>query len=98
MIKEQETPVPFFITFVAPKTGNMPGQPTLKFLSQLQRNNNRAWFEAHRGCFEEVKSDFHSFVEKLIPEITRFDLSIGSQTAKQCIFRINRDVRFSKDK
>lgn len=70
----------------------------LKYLDNLQKNNNKPWFEKNRAVYEEVKSDFLSMVEKLIPAIAAFDPTIADQLAKNCTFRINRDVRFSKDK
>ena len=73
-------------------------QSILKFLKELANNNNRPWFEEHRDQYEKVKTDFHSFITLLIKEIGTFDKPIGSLEAKNCTFRINRDVRFSKDK
>ncbi|MFT3909433.1 MAG: DUF2461 domain-containing protein [Ferruginibacter sp.] len=72
--------------------------PTLKFLKNLQKNNNKAWFDKNRNVYEEAKADFLSMVEKLIPGIAGFDATIADQLAKNCIFRINRDVRFSQNK
>lgn len=71
---------------------------TLKFLKDLTRNNNKPWFDAHRPQYEIAKEDFYSLVEKLIPAIAKFDAPIGQLAVKQCVFRINRDVRFSKNK
>lgn len=71
---------------------------TLKFLKDLKKNNNRPWFEGHRKQYEEAKGDFLSMTEKLIAGIAAFDAPIGQLKAKDCTFRINRDVRFSKDK
>src|SRR6476659_4928251 len=71
---------------------------TLKFLKDLKKNNNRPWFEAHRKQYETAKEDFLSFAEKLIAGIAVFDPPIAQLKAKDCTFRINRDVRFSKDK
>jgi len=72
--------------------------PTLKFLKDLQKNNNKAWFDAHRQLYETAKTDFYALVEKLIPATAKFDAPIGQLAVKQCVFRINRDVRFSKNK
>ncbi len=71
---------------------------TLQFLKDLKKNNNKPWFESHRNQYETAKTDFHSLLEKLIPLIGAFDKPVGSLVVKDCIFRINRDVRFSKDK
>lgn len=71
---------------------------TLKFLKDLEKNNNKPWFDAHRPQYETAKADFYRLVEKLIPAIAKFDEPIGRLVVKQCVFRINRDVRFSKNK
>ena len=71
---------------------------TLKFLKELQKNNNRPWFEAHRKQYELAKEDFLLLTEKLITGIGAFDKPIALLKAKECTFRINRDVRFSKNK
>ena len=71
----------------------------IKFLSNLKENNNREWFAMNKSWYEEVKSDLERFLDhELIPGIAAFDSRIHSLTAKQCMFRIYRDVRFSKDK
>lgn len=71
---------------------------TLTFLSQLHKNNNKPWFEANRKKYENAKADFLQLVEKSIHVIGEFDNTITPLEPKKCIFRINRDVRFSKDK
>ena len=71
---------------------------TLKFLKNLQKNNNKAWFEKNRTAYEDAKSGFLSMVEKLIPGIAGFDPAVADLVAKNCTFRINRDVRFSQNK
>lgn len=69
----------------------------LDFLSQLRDNNQRDWFSAHRNAYETSKADWERFVGDLIAAIAKFD-NIEGLRVKDCIFRINRDVRFSKDK
>lgn len=71
---------------------------TLKFLKDLKKNNNKPWFEAHRKEYESAKNDFASFVQTIIVKYGKKDESIAHLKAKDCTFRINRDVRFSKDK
>lgn len=71
---------------------------TLKFIKELKKNNNKAWFDVNRKTYEAAKADFISFVDTLIPAIAKFDPAVSSLKAKECIFRINRDIRFSKDK
>ncbi|HTQ28610.1 MAG TPA: DUF2461 domain-containing protein [Puia sp.] len=71
---------------------------TLKFLKDLKKNNNKPWFDAHRGAYEQAKQDFEHFVGDLITRHAKKDPSIASLKPKDCMFRINRDIRFSKDK
>lgn len=68
------------------------------FLKALSRNNNKAWFDANRQQYENAKSGFHDFISGIIVGFGKFDKSLASLDAKHCMFRINRDVRFSKDK
>ncbi|MCB9014231.1 MAG: DUF2461 domain-containing protein [Lentimicrobiaceae bacterium] len=70
----------------------------LKFLSALSANNNREWFDVHRAEYQLVKVRFEEYVSTLIAEIAAIDPSIGIPVAKDCIFRIFRDVRFSANK
>jgi uncharacterized protein (TIGR02453 family) len=72
-------------------------KPTLEFLESLDRNNNRAWFRAHGPEFDEANDAFEAFVSALIDELRPTE-GLRALTAKDCIFRIYRDIRFSKDK
>ena len=71
---------------------------TLKFLKDLRKNNNKAWFDTNRPRYENAKADFTQFVQSVIDKYGRKDTGIAHLKAKDCMFRINRDVRFSKDK
>lgn len=71
---------------------------TLKFLSQLKKNNTKTWFDTHRAAYEAAKIDFQNFIQLVIDDFQRKDLSIAGISARDCLFRINRDVRFSNDK
>lgn len=71
---------------------------TLKFLKDLKKNNNKPWFDAHRKEYETAKNDFAVFIQNVIDKHSKSDPTIKSIMAKDCMFRINRDVRFSKDK
>jgi uncharacterized protein (TIGR02453 family) len=71
---------------------------TLKFLKDLKKNNNKPWFDANRKRYEEAKADFTNFIQQVIDAHGKKDKTISSLKAKDCLFRINRDVRFSKDK
>jgi uncharacterized protein (TIGR02453 family) len=76
----------------------MVNKNTFSFLKNLQRNNYREWFQEHKAEYQAAKTEFETLVNLLISEIGKFDNEAGQATAKECIFRINRDVRFSNDK
>jgi len=68
------------------------------FLHQLKENNNREWFNEHKEYYKEVRSEMEQFIDHIILSIKVYDPGIGNITAKQSMFRIYRDIRFSKDK
>ncbi len=70
----------------------------ITYLKELQQNNNRDWFHQNRKQYETARSQFESFVDALIFDLGQMDNSLKNLQAKDCIFRINRDVRFSKNK
>ena len=71
---------------------------SLSFLHDLNKNNSREWFQANRKYYDEARAEFLVFVENLISEIGLFDPDLGPVSPKNSVFRINRDIRFSKDK
>jgi uncharacterized protein (TIGR02453 family) len=71
---------------------------TLAFLSELARNNNRDWFKTNELPYREAKGNFESFIQDVINEIIVFDPIMKGIEVKNCVFRINRDIRFSNDK
>lgn len=71
---------------------------TIKFLTQLKKNNDKPWFDAHKEKYLAAKEDFEELVKQIIIEYGKTDPEIGSLEYKRCVFRIYRDVRFSKDK
>jgi uncharacterized protein (TIGR02453 family) len=68
------------------------------FLKKLKKNNNTDWFHSNKKQYLLAKEEFESFVNIVIYEISRFDKSISHLDVKDCMFRINRDIRFSNDK
>ena len=68
------------------------------FLEQLERNNNREWFQAHKSDYLAAQEQFNALAEQIIAGIARFDKSIQGLCAKDCTYRIYRDTRFSPDK
>ncbi len=73
-------------------------QSTIQFLKDLEENNNRDWFNDNRKSYEIARDNFSSFIEELILDIQKIDNFITDATPKNTIFRIFKDVRFSKNK
>jgi len=70
----------------------------LKFFRGLEKHNNKKWFDENRASYESnIKKPFAKFVEEIIARIRAEDPSVAI-SAKDAIFRLNRDIRFSKDK
>lgn len=64
----------------------------------LAGNNNKDWFDANRARYESmVKKPFERFTEEMVKRVAALDPKVRIEP-KEAIFRINRDVRFSKDK
>ncbi len=70
----------------------------IHFLMDLNENNNREWFNKNRGRYEESRAKMLFYTEIFNNEISKFDDGIPIMNPKDCLFRIFRDVRFSKDK
>lgn len=70
----------------------------LQFLSDLKENNYKEWFHENKTRYQLVKKEFEQFLMHVITDISQFDASVKTLEPKHCIFRINRDIRFSKDK
>jgi uncharacterized protein (TIGR02453 family) len=70
----------------------------LKFLKDLNKHNDRDWFEKNKSRYIDAKDSFELFVVDLYEEMVRFDESLAGLNPKKLTFRIYRDVRFSKDK
>lgn len=70
----------------------------LRFLKDLNRNNNRDWFEKNKDRYLEAKQYFEELVAVVLEELITFDSSLSGLDPKKLSFRIYRDVRFSKDK
>lgn len=72
---------------------------TLDFLKKLKENNHKEWFDANKKQYEAAKQDYLKFLTGLLLSLSEStDPSLCHLSAKDCMFRINRDVRFSKDK
>jgi len=70
----------------------------LDFLKDLDANNSREWFDLNRDRYDATRKQFLVVAEQLIHDIRQFDDEVPVLNPKDCVFRIFRDVRFSKDK
>ncbi len=70
---------------------------TFEFLSDLKKNNNRDWFNEHKPRYQQAHQNVADFMDALIGEMKKVD-NIENESGKKSMFRIYRDVRFSKDK
>jgi uncharacterized protein (TIGR02453 family) len=73
-------------------------QATIQFLKDIAKNNNKPWMDANREVYLAAKEDFENLVARVIEKTGSFDADIKELEPKNCTFRLNRDVRFSKDK
>ena len=76
----------------------MLSKETLLFLEDLKANNNRDWFLANKKRYESYKEDYHQLIRDLLEIMKPQDASLAMLEVKNCTFRVNRDIRFSKDK
>ncbi|MBI3396785.1 MAG: DUF2461 domain-containing protein [Spirochaetia bacterium] len=76
----------------------MLARSTIDFLRALKKNNTREWFKGHEEDYRAAVTDFTRFVDVLIAKTRKLDNSIGNVSARDCLFRIFRDVRFSRNK
>ena len=70
----------------------------LGFINELTENNNRDWFKGNKKRYQEALEIFRGFAGELLTGISKFDPTVGNLEPKDTIFRIYKDVRFSKDK
>jgi len=76
----------------------MISKDTIEFLKALKKNNNRDWFHANRDWYLASKTEFEQVVSISLIELAKIDKSYAGLEVKDCVFRINRDIRFSHDK
>ena len=82
----------------------MRGEPidaarALRWLRQLKKNNDRAWFAAHRATYDDhIRPEWEDLVAALLVSAVRFDRRLAYVDPRRCLFRLARDTRFSNDK
>ena len=70
----------------------------LTFLRELQENNDREWFAGQKPRYQKLKEGFDELVDRLIAQTAVWDEEVKNMKAKDCVYRIYRDIRFSPDK
>ncbi|MDR1847049.1 MAG: DUF2461 domain-containing protein [Bacteroidales bacterium] len=70
----------------------------IDFLKELRENNNKEWFDAHRKEYKTVQQKVELLTQQLIERMSKWDQNLVGLQPQDCLYRINRDVRFSKDK
>lgn len=70
----------------------------VNYLEGLAENNNRAWFVMNKPSYDILRAEFTALVAGLIEATAKFDPAVAGQDPKKAQFRINRDIRFAKDK
>lgn len=73
-------------------------QQIIDFLRDVERNNNREWFNDNKPRYKEVQGIWNAFCEELIREIGLYDNDVARLSIKDCTYRFYRDTRFSTDK
>lgn len=69
-----------------------------QFLHELSENNNRAWFVMNKPRYDILRAEFLELVIELIAGIAKFDPAVAACNPKRALFRINRDLRFARDR
>jgi uncharacterized protein (TIGR02453 family) len=72
-------------------------EDSINFLKKLSKNNNREWFNEHKDMYEKAHSNIIAFADALLVEMNKHD-HIETESGKKTLFRIYKDVRFSKEK
>ncbi|MCE2788446.1 MAG: DUF2461 domain-containing protein [Saprospiraceae bacterium] len=71
---------------------------TLHFLTDLAENNHKPWLDANKKIYSTAKQNCLDLTSALLSEMQKFDAGLEPLQPKDCMFRINRDIRFSADK
>jgi uncharacterized protein (TIGR02453 family) len=70
----------------------------IQFLKNLAENNNRDWFLSQQENYQRYRNHYIEIGQALLSGVQKFDASVADLEVKKVLFRINRDIRFSKDK
>lgn len=70
----------------------------LKFLSQLAENNSKEWMDANKKWYQDTRAEFLEDVEVFLKQLSELEPEFSTFKPKECVFRQNRDIRFSANK
>lgn len=70
----------------------------LTYLSDLEQNNNREWYHAHKEQYRRANAEFEALLQQLILRLGQIDPSILGHAPRELTFKLVRDTRFSRDK
>lgn len=73
-------------------------KPYLDFLAALAENNSKEWMDANKKWYQDTREQFLGDVEALLKQLTELEPELSAFKAKDCVFRQNRDIRFSANK
>ena len=90
--------LPTFAVIIQLPKIRMTNTALFQFLRELRENNNREWFQRNKERYETLYRQSSLRLQVLIGRISEFDPDVSGLDAKQCVFRIYRDIRFSPDK
>jgi uncharacterized protein (TIGR02453 family) len=73
-------------------------QMILSFLGELAKNNHKTWMDNHKDFYQAARQEFLDLTQMVLEQMKSFDEGLRELTVKDCVFRLNRDIRFSNDK
>lgn len=71
---------------------------SLRFLAELNAHNSKEWMDANKAWYQECRQEFIGVISEVLKQMSAFEPAVADLEARKCIFRINRDIRFSNDK
>lgn len=71
---------------------------TLEFLKDLKKNNNREWFIENKAAYTDARQNYENFIGLLLDRLIEIEPIMKGLEVKNCVYRINRDIRFTNDK
>lgn len=76
----------------------MNSNTIISYLTDLENNNDREWYHAHKGEYRQASAEFEQLLGRLIEKISEYDSSVAMCIPRELTFKLVRDTRFSHDK